>query len=72
MPDDSDRELERAERAALCLSGLARDVLELSARGRLTNAEIGRRLGISERRAERILGRALRKFDCALNRGSSV
>lgn len=58
MPTD----VERAERAAATLSPLERDVLVLSASGRLGNAEIGKRLGISERRAERLLARALRKF----------
>jgi DNA-binding CsgD family transcriptional regulator len=55
-------ETERVERAAGSLSPLERDVLVLSAGQRLRNAEIAARLGISERRAERLLARALRKF----------
>lgn len=56
----------RIERAAAALSTLERQVLVLSAGRRLRNAEIAARLGISERRAERILARALRKFDRAM------
>lgn len=59
-------ETERVERAAAALSLLEREVLVLSAGRRLSNAEIADRLGISERRAERILARALRKFDRAI------
>ena len=55
-------EAERVERAAAALSPLERDVLALSAGRGLRNPEIAARLGIRERRAERILAGALRKF----------
>lgn len=61
-------EVERVERAAAVLSRLEREVLVLSAGHGLRNEEIAARLGISERRAERLLARALRKFDRALDR----
>ena len=54
------------ERAAVALSPLEREVLALSAGKGLRNAEIAAALGISERRAERILARALRKFSRAM------
>jgi DNA-directed RNA polymerase specialized sigma24 family protein len=41
-------------------------VLALSAGNGWRNAEIAAALGISERRAERVLARALRKFDRAI------
>jgi RNA polymerase sigma factor (sigma-70 family) len=59
-------EAERLEQAAAGLSPLERDVLVLSAGHGLRNDEIAARLGLSERRAERILAQALRKFDRAL------
>ena len=59
-------EVERLERAAARLSQLERDVLVLSAGHGLRNDDIAARLGLSERRAERILAQALRKFDRAL------
>lgn len=59
-------EVERLEQAAARLSPLERDVLVLSAGRGLRNDEIATRLGLSERRAERILARALRKFDRSL------
>ena len=65
MPTD---ERARVERAAAALTALERDVLALSAGRGLRTVEIARRFGISERRAERILARALRKFDRALAR----
>jgi DNA-directed RNA polymerase specialized sigma24 family protein len=55
-----------AEKAAASLSKLERDVLSLSAHVGLCNGEIAGLLGISERRVERVLARALRKFDRAL------
>ena len=61
-------EAERAERAALVLSPLEREVLVLSAGHGLRNHEIAARLGISERRAEQLLARALRKFARAVQR----
>ena len=60
-------ELRRVERAAAALSPLERELLVLSAGHGLGNAEIAARLRISERRAERILARALRKFDRAIH-----
>jgi RNA polymerase sigma factor (sigma-70 family) len=64
-------ETERAEWAAARLSWLEREVLVLSAGLGLRNHEIAARLGISERRAERLLARALRKFDRALHQRRS-
>jgi RNA polymerase sigma factor (sigma-70 family) len=60
-------ESERVERAAAALSPLEREVLVLSAGHGLRNHEIAARLGISERRALRILARALRKFARAMD-----
>ena len=59
-------EVERVERAAAILAPIEREVLVLSAGHGLRNCEIAARLGIGERRARRILVRALRKFDRAL------
>jgi RNA polymerase sigma factor (sigma-70 family) len=59
-------EIEQLERAAAMLSPLERDVLVLSAGLGLRNDEIAARLGLSERRTERLLARALLKFDRAL------
>ena len=59
-------EIARVERAAAALSALEREILTLSAGHGLRTAEIARRLGIGERRVERLLARALRKFDRAL------
>lgn len=61
-------EVERVARAAAALSALERDILLLSAGHRLRNAEIAARLGLTERRVERLLARALRKFARALER----
>jgi RNA polymerase sigma factor (sigma-70 family) len=60
-------EVERVRRAAAALSPIEREVLVLSAGHGLRCCEIAARLGISERRAERLLARALRKFDRAMN-----
>jgi RNA polymerase sigma factor (sigma-70 family) len=60
----------RAKRAASVLSPLERHVLMLSAGQNLRNAEIAAKLGVSERRAERILARALHKFDRAMEERS--
>ena len=59
-------EIERVARAVARLSPLERQILVLSAGHRLRNDEIAARLGLSERRVERLLARALRKFDRAL------
>jgi RNA polymerase sigma factor (sigma-70 family) len=59
-------ERQRVERAAAALSPLEREVLVLSAGHGLRNGEIGARLGIGEKRAERLLARALRKFSRAM------
>lgn len=61
-------EVRRVERAAASLSPNEREALVLSAGRGLCTADIAARLGISERRAERILARAVRKFDRALAR----
>lgn len=60
----------RLERAAARLSPLERRVLELSAVDGLDNESIADRLGISRRRVERLLARAILKFDRALDRDS--
>jgi RNA polymerase sigma factor (sigma-70 family) len=60
-------EAERVERAAASLSPLEREVLALSAGLGLRNSEIAALLGISERRAQHLLARALRRFDRALH-----
>lgn len=64
-------ETERLERASSALSPLEREVLVLSAGHGLRTADIAARLAISERRAERLLARALCKFDQALRDPSS-
>jgi DNA-directed RNA polymerase specialized sigma24 family protein len=56
----------RVENAAASLSALERDVLSLSAHVGLCNCDIAELLGISERRVEKLLARALCKFDRAL------
>ena len=58
--------LERLERAAARLRPLEREVLVLSARDGLRIDQIAERLGISRRRAERLLASAIRNFDRAL------
>jgi DNA-directed RNA polymerase specialized sigma24 family protein len=59
-------EVRRVERGAALLSSIEREILVLSAGQHLGIAEIAAQLGIGERRAERILARALRKFDRAM------
>jgi RNA polymerase sigma factor (sigma-70 family) len=59
---------ERFKEAAATLSPLERDVLFLSARVGLPNSKIAELLGISERRAERLLGSAIFKFDRAVQK----
>ena len=58
----------RIEKAAKCLCPDEREALFLSARERLSNAEIASRLGISPEAAERLLARALNRLDRALAR----
>lgn len=60
--------LDRLEKAALSLRPIEREVLVLSARERLCNDEIARRLGITAQAAERLLVTALCKLDRALER----
>ena len=57
----------RVERASAALTRLERDILVLSAGRGLDCAEIAARLGIGEACAERLLARALRKFDRAMH-----
>lgn len=64
LPDAE--ELRSAERAAASLSPLERDVLVLSAGLGLRIDDIAARLGLRRRRTERLLARALRKFDRAM------
>lgn len=59
---------ERLEQAAARLRPLEREVLFLSARERLPNQEVAERLGITSEAAERLLAKALRKLDRALER----
>ena len=63
--DEGSSGSERVERAAASLSALELDVLSLSANAGLCNEDIARVLGISEKRVERLLARALHKFDRA-------
>ena len=59
---------EQLEAAILRLRRNERDVLELATHGHLSNAAIAGRLGIPVHVAERLLARALRKLDRALER----
>ena len=59
---------ERLEKAARSLRAIEREVLVLSARERLSNAEIAERLGITTVAAQRLLADALCKLDRALER----
>ena len=59
---------ERLDQAAVGLRPLEREVLMLSARERLSNEEIGVRLGITAEAAERLLANALCKLDRTLER----
>lgn len=60
--------LERIEQAASRLRPIEREVLILSARERLSNAQIGVRLGLTTETVERLLATALCKVDRALGR----
>ena len=66
MDGPSSSDLGRVERAAARLTALERQILFLSANVGLCNSDISGLLGISERRVERLLARALDKFDRAL------
>lgn len=68
MGADPADERERIRCAAAALSPLERDVLTLSARLKLPNGDIAVRLGISDRRVERLLARAVSRIDMALDR----
>jgi RNA polymerase sigma factor (sigma-70 family) len=59
---------ERLEQAAARLRPIEREVLFLSARGGLSNDQIAEQLGIATEAAERLLAKALRKLDRALER----
>jgi RNA polymerase sigma factor (sigma-70 family) len=59
---------ERLERAASSLSPVEREVLALSAREGLSNDDIATRLGITAEAADRLLARAICRFDQALER----
>ena len=60
--------LERLEKAAVGLRPLEREVLILGAGEHLSNEQIAERLGITSSAAQRVLARALRKLDRALER----
>ena len=60
--------LEQLEKAAECLAPIEREVLVLSARERLSSRDIAARLGVTPRKAERILARAIRKLVAAIDR----
>ena len=59
---------ERLERAASRLTAREREVLVLSAREHLSNAQIAERLGITTEAAERLLADALCKLDRMIER----
>ncbi len=63
---------EQLEAAIAGLRPLERQVLILATRKRLPNAVIARRLGITTGRAARVLARALRKLDRALERRRDI
>ncbi|HEX8223765.1 MAG TPA: sigma factor-like helix-turn-helix DNA-binding protein [Allosphingosinicella sp.] len=59
---------ERLEKAARSLTAMEREALFLSARERLSNQEVAERLDITSEATERLLAKALRKLDRALER----
>jgi RNA polymerase sigma factor (sigma-70 family) len=59
---------EQLEAAAARLRPNERAVFDLTARGRLSNTAIARRLALPVPTVERLLARALRKLDRALDR----
>ena len=59
---------ERLESAASSLHPIEREVLVLSARERLSIDEIAARLGVAPQAVERLLAKALRRLDRALER----
>ena len=60
--------LERLKEVAASLRSMEQVVLVLSARDHLSSDEIAARLGISVRKAERLLARAVLKLDRAIDR----
>ena len=68
--DRSAMALGRLEKAAAKLRPIEREVLLLSARDGLSNAEIADRLGITTEAAERLLAGVLCRLDWALERQS--
>ena len=60
--------LEQIEQAAQCLRPMEREVLVLSARERLSGRAIGERLGMTPRKVERVLARAIFKLTRAIDR----
>ena len=60
--------LDQLEHAAGCLRPIERRVLVLSARERLSGRAIGERLGMTPRKVERILARAIFKLTRAIER----
>ena len=68
IAEPNNGELGRVRRAAEKLKPLEREVLAMSAGRGLLVGDIALQLGIGERRVERLLARALYKFDWALER----
>lgn len=68
MASDRAPTAEELERAASSLSPVECEVLALSAREGLSNDDIATRLGISAETADRLLARAICRFDQALER----
>ena len=60
--------LEQIEQAAQCLRPMEREVLVLSARERLSSRAIGERLGMTPRKVEHVLARAIFKLTRAIDR----